>query len=161
MALIFFYKCFYGSGQYPCKMLTSQLFSDQRQNHLKFSDMVQTIRSCSAQLSRTEKLIFCMDPILTPRNICAKNQRHLATFLLLSVKAENGYLLRWYTYESNFYTKMFLKGCSFQKYKPCLHILNSNTFAYLGQCECRWKLQRKIFKVSNVLYILGSFDIEC
>ena len=33
-----------------------------------------------------------------------------------------------YTYEFNFYAKMFLQRCSFQKYKPCLHTMRFVTF---------------------------------
>ena len=73
----FLLKSFQGSGQYPCKTLASQLFSVQRYIHLTFSDMMQNLRSSSAELRIAEKLTFCMDPTLTPRNICAKNQRHL------------------------------------------------------------------------------------
>ena len=112
----------------PCKKLASQLFSVQRLSSVKFASYLRISNGFSADLRRAEMLISCMDTTPTPRNFCAKKQRHLATFLLLSIKAENGYLLRWYTYESNFYTKMFLQRCSFQKYKPCLRTMNFGTF---------------------------------
>ena len=131
-------KCFYGLGQDPCKILASQFFSVERCSSVKFAPYLRISNGSSADLRRAETLTFCMDTTLTPRNICAKNQRHLATFLLLSVKAENGYLLRWYTYESNFYTKMLLKGCRFQKYITCLRTLRFDTFRVLVQSVLRY-----------------------
>ena len=131
----FLHKCFQGLGQDPCKILASQFFSVERCSSVQFAPYLRISNGCSADLRRAETLTFCMDTTLTPRNICAKNQRHLATFLLLSVKAENGYLLRWYTYESNFYTKMLLKGSRFQKYITCLRTLRFDTFRVLVQSD--------------------------
>ena len=144
MALFFLRKCFQGSGQYPCKILASQLFSVQRCSSANFASYLRISNCSCADLRRAERLIVCMDTTLTPRNFCAKNQRHLATFLLLSIKAENGYLLRWYTYESNFYTKMFLQRCSFQKYEQCLRTMNFDTFHQFGQGGRRPRTEMRV-----------------
>ena len=140
----FLHKCFQRLGQDPVKILASQLFSVQRCSSANFASYLRISNGFSADLRRAEMLISCMNTTPTPRNICAKNQRHLATFLLLSMKAENGYLLRWYTYESNFYAKMYLQRCSFQKYKQCLRTMNFDTFHQFGQGGRRPRTEMRV-----------------
>ena len=47
---------------------------------------------CRTALRSAETLIFGRDTTVTHGDICAKNQRHLATFLLHALKAEMSYL---------------------------------------------------------------------
>ena len=82
-----------------------------------FLEIIETLRTCSSGLRRAERLLFGMEPTVTPRNIYAQNERHLATFLLMILKAERGYLSQSSIYIFVLYHFEKLRPSGFQKYR--------------------------------------------
>ena len=95
----FLHKRFYGWQQYPYQKSESQLFSIWSKSILKFPQFLNISMWCRTGLRRAETLIFGRDTTIAHGNICAKNQRHLAKFLLYALKAEIGYLSNSQIYE--------------------------------------------------------------
>ena len=113
----FGHKCFYVWQEAPYQKLASQLISVQSSTYLNFPEIVETLRRCSSGLRRAERLIFGMEPTVTSRNIYASNERHLATFLFMILKAERGYLSQSSIYFFVLYHFEKLRPSGFQKYR--------------------------------------------
>ena len=125
----FGHKCFYVWQEAPYQKLASQLFSVLSYTSSKFRRFLVNSNTCCSGLRWAERLIFGLEPPVTPRNIYAQNERHLATFLLITLKAERGYLSQSSIYIFVLYHFEKLRPSGFQKYRSfCSTIFFSKNF---------------------------------